>query len=110
VEIYFSDSALNDLQDIKDYYIEKEVPHIGDEFVFSIVERVETLKDNPDIGRMVPEFQEAKIRELILPPFRVVYLREITSIHIVRVWRSERELVLPEEQIKTKTRKSKIKT
>jgi plasmid stabilization system protein ParE len=97
VKIYFSDSALNDFEDIKDYYIEKEVSHIGEQFVSSIVEHIETLIDNPDIGRMVPEFEEPKIRELIHPPFRVVYLREIKSIHVVRVWRSERVLVLPEE-------------
>jgi len=98
VKIYFSDSALNDFEDIKDYYTEKEVSHIGEQFVSSIVEHVETLIDNPDIGRMVLEFEEPKIRELIHPPFRVVYLREIKSIHVVRVWRSERVLVLPEEQ------------
>jgi len=99
VKIYFSDLALNDFEDIKDYYIEKEVPQIGEQFVFSIVEHVETLIDNPDIGRIVPEFEEPKIRELIHAPFRVVYLRETMSIHVIRVWRSERVLVLPEEKM-----------
>jgi len=44
---------------------------------------------------MVPEFNTANIRELIHKPFRVVYLRESSSIFIVRVWRSERILELP---------------
>lgn len=44
---------------------------------------------------MVPEFNTETIRELIHKPFRVVYFRESTSIFVVRVWRSERELVLP---------------
>jgi len=52
------------------------------------------LVDNPDIGRVVPEFGEEKIRELIHSPFRVIYLREQDSIHVIRVWRSERMLKL----------------
>ncbi len=60
----------------------------------SIIDYIQTLSDNPDIGRKVPEFDEEKIRELIHPPFRIVYLREKSSIHIIRVWRSERLLEL----------------
>jgi plasmid stabilization system protein ParE len=54
------------------------------------------LCENPDIGRVVPEFGVEKIRELIHPPYRIVYLREQKAIHVTRVWRSERLLALPE--------------
>lgn len=60
----------------------------------AIIEHVQTLADNPEIGRVVPEFGEQRIRELIQSPFRVVYLRERDSIHVVRIWRSERLLKL----------------
>jgi len=73
VKIYISGSAFDDLERIKGYYKEEGVPHIGDEFVASIFEHIQTLHDNPDIGRMVPEFGEKKIRELIHSPFRIVY-------------------------------------
>lgn len=94
MKIFFSESAFSDLEEIKRYYLNEATPQIGDSFVASIIEHAETIQDNPDIGRMVPEFQEQKIRELIHPPFRIVYLREASSIHIVRVWRSERLLKL----------------
>jgi len=97
VKILISKSALTDLKEIKEYYKEEGVPEIGYQFLTSIFEHVETLKDNPDIGRIVPEFDENNIREIIHPPFRVVYLREKKTIHIIRVWRSERILVLPEQ-------------
>ncbi len=90
MKIFFSESALSELEEIKEHYLSEGVPHIGESFVVSIIEHTETLLDNPDIGRIVPEFQEPKIRELIHPPFRIVYLRESSSIHVVRVWRSER--------------------
>ena len=96
MEIFFSESALLDLEEIKKYYLEEGVPHIGENFVTSIIEHTEALLVNPDIGRIVPEFQESSIRELIHPPFRIVYLRETSSIHVVRVWRSERLLKLEE--------------
>ncbi|MDP6486695.1 MAG: type II toxin-antitoxin system RelE/ParE family toxin, partial [Alphaproteobacteria bacterium] len=58
-------------------------------FVDAIVEHMQTLNDHPDIGRVVPEFGQEHLREIIHPPFRVVYLRGETSIRIIRVWRSE---------------------
>jgi len=96
VKIFISNSAFNDLESIKEHYEEEGVSYIGEQYVVSIIDRIQTLSDDPDIGRKVPEFDEEKIRELIHPPFRVVYLREKTSLHLIRVWRSERLLVLPE--------------
>ena len=94
MKLFFSESAVSDLEEIKKYYLNEGAPQIGDNFVASIIKHTETLQDNPDIGRIVPEFEEQKIRELIHPPFRIVYLREYSAIHIVRVWRSERLLKL----------------
>jgi len=96
VRISFSKSAIDDLEKIKAYYLEQGVPQIGQDFIAAILEHIETLSKHPDIGRVVPEFNEELIRELIHSPFRVVYLRENKSVNIVRVWRSERLLKLPE--------------
>ncbi len=95
MNISFSKSAIKDLEGIKEYYSEQGVPQIGQEYVAAIIEHIETLIAHPDIGRVVPEFNDELIRELIHSPFRVVYLREIKSIKIIRVWRSERLLKLP---------------
>lgn len=94
MKILISDSAFNDLEQIKEYYEGEGVPHIGEDFVFKIIGHIETLIDNPEIGRIVPEFNTQKIRELIHNPFRIVYVKEMNSIHIVRVWRSERLMKL----------------
>lgn len=97
MNISFSKSAIEDLESIKEYYLEQGVPQIGQNFVTEIVERIETLSTHPDIGRVVPEFNDELIRELIHSPFRIVYLRESKLINIIRVWRSERLLNLPEK-------------
>ncbi len=94
MKIFVSDSALDDLEAIIAYYLDEGVPHIGEEFVSEIIRRIETIPDNPEIGRKVPEFNVTRVRELIHGPFRVVYLTEVKSIHVVRIWRSERLLRL----------------
>ena len=99
MKIFASNSAYGDLEEIKEYYEEEGVPQAGERFIKLILDHIQTLIDNPDIGRVVPEFEDERIRELIHPPFRVVYLRELDSIHVVRMWRSERLLHLPENEI-----------
>ena len=90
MKILITDSAFNDLEQIKENYEGEGVPHVSEDFVFKIIEHIETLLDNPEIGRIVPEFNTPTIRELIHNPFRIVYIKETNSIHVVRVWRSER--------------------
>lgn len=99
MNISFSKSAVDDLKSIKEYYFEQGVPQIGQDFVAAIIEHIETLTTHPEIGRVVPEFNDEQIRELIHTPFRIVYLRETKSIKIIRVWRSERLLKLPEQSV-----------
>ena len=95
MKISITDSAVRELQEIRDYYEDQLDPRVGHLYVAEIIDRIETLNDHPDIGRIVPEFSNNKIRELIHPPYRVVYLREASSIFVVRVWRNERILELP---------------
>ena len=95
MKVCLTDSALNDLRELHRYYEEQLIPEVGQRFVAEILERIEALSENPDIGRVVPEFATDNIRELIHKPYRVVYLREPLSISIIRVWRSERILEFP---------------
>lgn len=92
-----ADSAIADLEALTDWYDAQGVPEVGARLVGEIVERIETLRDHPDLGRIVPEFAQPSLRELIHPPFRIVYRRVKDAVHIVRVWRSERLLVLPQD-------------
>ena len=90
VVITLAESAIQDLEAIREYYQEQEVPEIGDRFVKEIISAVEELAIHPERGRIVPEFNNSQLRELIHPPFRIVYRRYKEKISIVRVWRSER--------------------
>lgn len=93
--ITFAESAINDLEEIRGWYAEQQVPEVGERLVGELVSEVERLSDFPETGRMVPEFGVAHLREIIHPPFRIVYRLEVNRIRIVRVWRSERLLRMP---------------
>ena len=94
VVISFTASAVRDLEEVKPWYARQGVSDIGEQFVAEVFQRVETLVDHPDIGRVVPEFEQSFLRELIHPPFRIVYRHDARRVSIVRVWRSERLLHL----------------
>jgi hypothetical protein len=47
------------------------MPQVGDRLVAEIFQRVEVLAEHADIGRIVPEFSQPFLRELIHPPFRL---------------------------------------
>lgn len=98
VSVRFAESAVADLEAIGSWYAEQGVPQVGERFVTEILARVEALRENPEMGRIVPEFRQRFLRELIHPPFRIVYRRDPMQASIVRVWRSERLLALPDEQ------------
>lgn len=97
VTIRFAESALTDLESIRAWYAEQGVPEVGERLIGKIVASIEALADHPDMGRVVPEFGQAFLRELIRPPFRVVYRRDPKHVRVVRGWRSERLLDVPIE-------------
>ncbi|MCC7413428.1 MAG: type II toxin-antitoxin system RelE/ParE family toxin [Gammaproteobacteria bacterium] len=97
VAIRFAESALTDLESIRAWYAEQGVPDVGERLIGEIVASIEALADHPGMGRIVPEFDQSFLRELIRPPFRIVYRRDPKHVRVVRVWRSERLLDLPDE-------------
>jgi plasmid stabilization system protein ParE len=89
-DVGFAKSAEDDLADILAWYSSQQVPEVGTRLVASIIAHVEQLATFPDSGKVVPEFETPWLRELELPPFRIVYRRDDGAVTIVRVWRSER--------------------
>ncbi|WP_369602600.1 type II toxin-antitoxin system RelE/ParE family toxin [Hahella sp. SMD15-11] len=96
VTIRFAESAVADLEKIRLWYAKQGVPDVGERLITEIIQRIEALEKHPELGRIVPEFDQPFLRELIQPPFRIVYRHDPGKVRIVRVWRSERLLRLPE--------------
>lgn len=89
-EVELAESAVDDLRGILAWYSSQQVPEVGAGMVVAIIEHVERLAAFPDSGRVVPEFETPWLREVQLPPYRIVYRHEDALVTVVRVWRSER--------------------
>ena len=97
VDISFATSAVSDLEEIRIWYADQDVPDVGKRLIGEIFQRIETLETHPELGRIVPEFDQPYLRELIQAPFRIIYRRDPGKVRIVRIWRSERLIRLPDE-------------
>ena len=94
--VRLAESAVRDLEDLRRWYARQRVPEAGTRTLRRIRDSIGILAEQPEMGRVVPEFGQGSLRELIRPPFRIVYRREPEGVSVVRVWRSERVLEVPE--------------
>lgn len=90
-QIAFSPSARGDLKDIV-RYISVDSPDRAVAFGQLLIESVKRLGEHPELGRMVPEFSNPMIREIIVRSYRVIYRVDHGDcrIDIVRFWHAAR--------------------
>lgn len=90
-KLIWSPAALFDLKGIA-AFIAEDSPSAAERFVSNLFQAVERLADYPESGRIVPEFADPDLREIIRRPCRIVYRvdRRKGRIEIVRVWHSAR--------------------
>ena len=91
VKLIWTEFAIDDLRSIHEY-ISKDSKRYADRFIEKIFKRVEQLEALPKYGRIVPEFNNSKIRELIEGNYRIIYRIVDSGISIIRVHHSARQL------------------
>ncbi len=92
-KIYWTHKAQTDLTTIG-LFIKQDKPEAAKKFVSEIRKRVMSLKNQPGIGRIVPEINNPEIRELIHKNYRIVYLIKKNSIDILTVFEGHKLLNL----------------
>ena len=96
-QIVWSEIALSDLRDLV-RYIARDDRQVARRFGDLIVSKVESLQSFPRIGRIVPEYREECLRELIVPPSPLVFEidDDAMKLSILRIWHAARgDLELP---------------
>ena len=92
VRIKWSYTALENLEDIGNY-IGKDSIKYSKIVVRNLFTSTDILKRHPRLGRMVPEFNNPNIRELIRGSYRIVYnVVNEKNIDVVTVHHSARLL------------------
>ena len=90
-KLIWSPTARFDVKDIA-AFIAEDSASAAERFVRSLLQAVERLADFPESGRIVPEFGDPAIREVIRKPCRIVYRVDHRKriVEIARVWHAAR--------------------
>ncbi len=91
MKIKWTDPSVRDLENIYEY-IKKDSEYYAAIFVEKIIKAPEILVKYPEIGRIVPEYEEETLRELIISPYRIIYRINIDFVSILTVIHSSRDL------------------
>jgi toxin ParE1/3/4 len=93
-EVLWASVAGNDLRDIIEF-IAADNPTNALKILHKIKEKVSSLYSLPERGRLVPELQDQGIliyRELIVPPWRIIYRIAEMQIYILAVLDARRNI------------------
>lgn len=97
MRIVWSPVAIEKASEIVDY-IAKDKPSGADKWIHAVFSKVEQLRSNPEIGRIIPETNERQFRELIYGNYRIIYHIGASQICILTI-RHEKQ-ILPIDEIK----------
>ena len=84
MKIYWSPLAVERLEEIYDYLSNDSVS-AAQNLIENIFEKVESLADNSERGRIVPESNRGDIRELFEGEYRIIYKLESKKLFILTI-------------------------
>ena len=90
-KVVWTESALDDLDEIAEYIALDKIG-AAKKLVKRVFSRVDLLRDSPNSGRIPPELDGEKYREVIVGPCRIFYRALDKEIVILYIMRSERNL------------------
>lgn len=89
MKVIWSKESLNRLIEIEEF-IAEDNPSKAIEFTDFLVSKSFLIEENPGMGRMVPEFSDPDIMELIIKGYRLVYRIGKGRIDILTVFEGHR--------------------
>jgi plasmid stabilization system protein ParE len=96
VKLLWTKEAIFNLHEIENF-IARDNLDIAIKFVDKLIDKADTLVENPKKGRVVPELSVEQIREILYKNYRIVYLLKKNSIDILTVFESHK--LLREDEI-----------
>jgi toxin ParE1/3/4 len=92
-KLIWSPAARDDLYAIV-VFIARDNPERAMSFGYQLISETDRLHDFPESGRIVPEYENERLREIIFRPYRIVYRvnHDQKICEIARVWHSARRV------------------
>ena len=91
MDIILSDKFLGRVEEFSDYISLDDIP-TAIRWAREIVERCDQLKDHPQSGRNVPEFNRTEIRELIYGNYRIIYEVKKDQVVVLTLWHASQKM------------------
>jgi addiction module RelE/StbE family toxin len=91
VRIHWTNTAIEHLVSIYEYVAHDSKPY-AERLVDKLTRRSEQIATFPLSGRIVPEYKNENIREVIERPYRIIYLIKVDQIDILAVVHGAQEL------------------
>jgi plasmid stabilization system protein ParE len=89
--IHWTVGASDDLRELVEH-IGRDSPRYAAAFAARVVSSVKVLRRFPTLGRVVPEYGDETIREVIVGSYRVVYRLRAGDVGILAVVHAARDL------------------
>jgi prevent-host-death family protein len=90
VRVRWTRLALADLVAARDHLAAENIVAAA-EMLRAVAGAIRSLRRHPRMGRVVPERRSLGYRELILPPYRLVYAITSVEIQVLRFWHARRD-------------------
>ena len=90
-KLIWSPAARDDLHDIV-VFIARDNPERAMSCGYQLMSETDRLQNFPELGRIVPEYENQQLREIVFRPYRIVYRvnHDRKICEIARVWHSAR--------------------
>jgi toxin ParE1/3/4 len=74
-------------------YISIASPVYAEHVVDQVVRRLRQVRDFPASGRRIPEAPDSDVREVIEPPYRIVYRVSSSFVEVIAIVHGRQDLV-----------------
>lgn len=89
-EVHWTDRAKARLRSIEAYLKENVSPKIAQQEVEKILRRSMQLGEPPDTGHKVKGYEDTGLKEVLIRPYRIIYLPKDKQIDVITVMRYRR--------------------
>lgn len=92
VKINWTNNAREDLKNITEFLSEQS-ENFAKIQIQRIISKIDLLEQFPNIGRVVPELEYQRVREILVSNYRIIYhIVSLTRIDILTIHHSARQL------------------
>ncbi len=91
LKVLWTENAIQDLLGIKNFIYQDSISR-AEEWIIELYAAGEYLAKFSSRGRIVPEFDQNNLRELLIENYRLVYRIKSVSVEIITVFEGHRQL------------------